>query len=178
MAANQPYLGAFLLKDEDADSDIIETLESVHRVGVFAQITSIFPASGPAPVAVKADAEKPAAEEIESLTAVLYPHRRIKITELLPARPGAGTGPKVPDVVEVDELIRKREIAAAAEAASGAAEVVHATPLIVEEVTPTSEGETVSRECRSRDATSTLLLTESYHSHCIPARVRRLHRQC
>lgn len=76
MKRGQPYLGAFLLKDEQADSDVITDISSVHPVGVFAQITSVFAAAnGPG----KED------EKEEGLTAVLYPHRRIKITDLLRA---------------------------------------------------------------------------------------------
>ncbi|KAJ2963605.1 hypothetical protein NQZ79_g1393 [Umbelopsis isabellina] len=71
----QPYVGAFLLKDEDLDVDTITSLDQVHRVGVFAQITSVFPASSNAKDGSKEDA---------GLTAVLYPHRRIRIQELLP----------------------------------------------------------------------------------------------
>jgi ATP-dependent Lon protease len=72
MKRGQPYLGAFLLK-EDTDSDIITDVNAVHSTGVFAQITSVFTASG------KDD------DKEEGLTAVLYPHRRIKITELVKA---------------------------------------------------------------------------------------------
>jgi Lon-like ATP-dependent protease len=76
MKRGQPYLGAFLLKDEQADSDVITDIDSVHPVGVFAQITSVFAAaSGPG----KED------EKEEGLTAVLYPHRRTKITDLVKA---------------------------------------------------------------------------------------------
>ena len=76
MKRGQPYLGAFLLKDEQADSDVITDINSVHPVGVFAQITSVFAAaSGPG----RED------EKEEGLTAVLYPHRRIKITDLVKA---------------------------------------------------------------------------------------------
>ncbi|PCH42097.1 ATP-dependent protease La [Wolfiporia cocos MD-104 SS10] len=71
MRRGQPYLGAFLLKDEHTDSDVISDINSVHPVGVFAQITSVFTAGG------KED------DKEEGLTAVLYPHRRIKITELV-----------------------------------------------------------------------------------------------
>ncbi|KAJ7048654.1 Lon protease C-terminal proteolytic domain-containing protein [Mycena amicta] len=79
MKRGQPYLGAFLLKDENADSDIITDLDSVHPVGVFAQITSVFGAAG--------RQVGPGGETVEEegLTAVLYPHRRIVITELLKA---------------------------------------------------------------------------------------------
>ena len=63
----QPYVGAFLFRNEDADGDVIESLDEVHHVGVFAQITSTYPLRGES-----------------GITAVLYPHRRIKITSLLP----------------------------------------------------------------------------------------------
>jgi ATP-dependent Lon protease len=74
LARGQPYLGAFLLKAGEGDSDTITDIDTVHKVGVFAQITSVFPASGS-----KDDKDG-------SLTVVLYPHRRIKITELVPTR--------------------------------------------------------------------------------------------
>ena len=64
----QPYVGAFLFKDESADKDVIEKMDDVHEVGVFAQITSVFPIQG----------------DEAALTAVLYPHRRIKMTALRP----------------------------------------------------------------------------------------------
>lgn len=87
MKRGQPYLGAFLLKDENADSDVITDISSVHPVGVFAQITSVFAATG------KDDKE-------EGLTAVLYPHRRIRLTELV--RAGSGEGPAVVETVEAE----------------------------------------------------------------------------
>lgn len=74
MKRGQPYLGAFLLKDENTDSDVITDINSVHPVGVFAQITSVFSANTGS-----------GEEKEEGLTAVLYPHRRIQITELLKA---------------------------------------------------------------------------------------------
>ena len=64
----QPYIGAFLFKDENADRDTIESMDEVHDVGVFAQITSAFPVHG----------------DDGALTAVLYPHRRIKMSALFP----------------------------------------------------------------------------------------------
>jgi Lon-like ATP-dependent protease len=63
----QPYIGAFLFKDENADGDTIENVDDVHDVGVFAQITSAFPVPG----------------DDGALTAVLYPHRRIKMSSLI-----------------------------------------------------------------------------------------------
>ncbi|KAF8072268.1 ATP-dependent protease La [Lyophyllum atratum] len=76
MKRGQPYLGAFLLKDENADTDVITDIDQVHSVGVLAQITSVFAATGTG---------KEGEEKEEGLTAVLYPHRRIKITKLLKA---------------------------------------------------------------------------------------------
>lgn len=70
----QPYIGAFLLKDDDADKDVIENPDDVHEVGTFCQITSAFPVQGEEP----------------SMTAVLYPHRRIKMTSLIPPNRAAG----------------------------------------------------------------------------------------
>ncbi|KAI8600565.1 Lon protease C-terminal proteolytic domain-containing protein [Dissophora ornata] len=70
MKRGQPYVGAFLLKDEELDIDTVTSMDQIHSVGVFAQITTVFPAS--------------AGSDEGSITAVLYPHRRIKIKELLP----------------------------------------------------------------------------------------------
>ena len=70
MKRGQPYVGAFLFKDESADKDVIENMDDVHDVGVFAQITSAFPVHG----------------DENGLTAVLYPHRRIKMSSLIAPR--------------------------------------------------------------------------------------------
>ena len=67
----QPYVGAFSFKDEKANKDVIDNREDVYDVGVFAQITGIFPIQG----------------DPESLTVVLYPHRRIRMSELLTPKP-------------------------------------------------------------------------------------------
>ncbi len=82
----QPYVGAFLFKDESSDKDIIEKIEDVHNVGVFAQITSAFPISG----------------EAESLTVVLYPHRRIKMSKLIP--PKIGSSQEAPVIIQAQEI--------------------------------------------------------------------------
>ena len=93
MKRGQPYLGAFLLKDEQADSDVITDVDSVHPVGVFAQITSVFAATS---VTGKED------DKEEGLTAVLYPHRRIKITDLVKA---GGSQPSTAQVEPVDSSV-------------------------------------------------------------------------
>lgn len=72
MRRGQPYIGAFLFKDETADTDTIESIDNVHNVGTFCQITSAFPVNN---------------GEESSLTAVLYPHRRIRMTSLTPPHP-------------------------------------------------------------------------------------------
>lgn len=83
MKRGQPYVGAFLLKDDTVDRDTIESIDEVHDIGVFAQITSAFPVHG---------ADK-------AITAVLYPHRRIKITDLIPANRKSDTDVEVPNVI-------------------------------------------------------------------------------
>ncbi|KAG8922528.1 ATP-dependent Lon protease pim1 [Tulasnella sp. 417] len=108
MKRGQPYLGAFLLKDEDADSDVITDIDSVHPVGVFAQITSVFPASG----SREDDKE-------ESITAVLYPHRRIRITELITP---STDKPSVVSVGEVAEALKQEETAEEDAGVAGSAE--------------------------------------------------------
>ncbi|EFX03248.1 mitochondrial serine protease [Grosmannia clavigera kw1407] len=83
----QPYVGAFLFKDENADADVIQSADEVYDVGVFAQITSAFPLHG---------------EGATGLTAILYPHRRIRLSTLIP--PGSGADTSTADiVVEADK---------------------------------------------------------------------------
>ncbi|KAK3292320.1 Lon protease C-terminal proteolytic domain-containing protein [Chaetomium fimeti] len=81
----QPYVGAFLFKDENADDDIIRNADDVHDVGVFAQVTSAFPMNSQS-------------GEGGGLTAILYPHRRIRLSSLIP--PGAADASKATPVAE------------------------------------------------------------------------------
>ncbi|KAI8930273.1 Lon protease C-terminal proteolytic domain-containing protein, partial [Entophlyctis helioformis] len=69
----QPYIGIFLAKDDTADKDIVTDESQVHKVGVFAQITNTYQ-TGP---------------DNSALTVVVYPHRRIRISELVQAQPPA-----------------------------------------------------------------------------------------
>ncbi|KAJ5671116.1 hypothetical protein N7507_000243 [Penicillium longicatenatum] len=48
MKRGQPYVGAFLFKDDNADGDVIENLDDVYDTGVFAQITAAYPLRGEA----------------------------------------------------------------------------------------------------------------------------------
>ncbi|KAE9397702.1 ATP-dependent protease La [Gymnopus androsaceus JB14] len=108
MARGQPYIGAFLLKEEEgkedeaSDRDVISSLDEVHPVGVFAQITSVFSATPNPAVAPESNADKSGEEPEEHLTAVLYPHRRIRITELLRSGAGSETTEARVEVVEED----------------------------------------------------------------------------
>ncbi|KAK5628367.1 hypothetical protein RRF57_004082 [Xylaria bambusicola] len=88
MKRGQPYIGAFLFKDENADEDVIRDPADVYETGVFAQITSAFPLTG----------------EKSGLTAILYPHRRIKMSSLIPpiipeARKAETESADVPDPI-------------------------------------------------------------------------------
>jgi len=100
MKRGQPYVGAFLLKDEEEDSDVIVSMDRVHRVGVFAQITSIFPAHSGS----KTD------DSEEGITAVLYPHRRIVIDELITPmpkdQPVPSQPPEAPKAITEQESIK------------------------------------------------------------------------
>lgn len=80
IAHGQPYIGAFLLKDSESDSDVITDLDQVHPVGVFAQITSVFSSADQKHQSAEGEEGEP---RPETLTAVLYPHRRIRIDELV-----------------------------------------------------------------------------------------------
>jgi Lon-like ATP-dependent protease len=90
MKRGQPYVGAFLFKDDNADGDVIEKLDDVYDTGVFAQITAAYPLRG----------------EANGVTAVLYPHRRIKITSLLP--PGENKDATPPAPTPEDKTTEKR----------------------------------------------------------------------
>ncbi|KAF1939987.1 ATP-dependent protease La [Clathrospora elynae] len=65
----QPYIGAFMFKDDTADKDVIHDASEVYDVGTFCQVTSAFPTG---------------TDENFAMTCVLYPHRRIKMTGLAP----------------------------------------------------------------------------------------------
>ncbi len=88
----QPYVGAFLFKDENADDDVIRNPDDVYDVGVFAQVTSAFPMNSQGGET--------------GLTAILYPHRRIRLSSLIP--PGAAdTSKATPAAEPVPEPIPK-----------------------------------------------------------------------
>ena len=93
MKRGQPYIGAFLLRDENADKDIIESMDDVYEVGTFCQVTSAFPVQGEEP----------------SMTAVLYPHRRIRMTSLIP--PGKKEEGQVPSAeFTIDNALEGKQV--------------------------------------------------------------------
>ncbi|KAF1913411.1 Lon protease C-terminal proteolytic domain-containing protein [Ampelomyces quisqualis] len=71
----QPYIGAFVFKDDKIDKDVIDDAGEIHDVGTFCQVTSAFPL---------ANGGGGAGEDNFAMTCVLYPHRRIKLTGLTP----------------------------------------------------------------------------------------------
>ncbi|KAF2489222.1 lon protease-like protein [Lophium mytilinum] len=86
MSRGQPYIGAFMFKDDNADKDTINSPDEIYDVGTFCQITSLFTV--------------PAGQNSEAATtAVLYPHRRIKMTSLI--KPNY-TGSKEGDTSKVE----------------------------------------------------------------------------
>ena len=75
----QSYVGAFLLKDQESSQDVINDPSEVYDVGTFCQVTGAFPAGH---------------GEDKALQAVLYPHRRIKLSELMPPNRGPPAAPE------------------------------------------------------------------------------------
>jgi Lon-like ATP-dependent protease len=66
----QPYIGAFVFKDDKVDKDVIHDANEIYDLGTFCQVTSAFPLAGGL------------GEDGYAMTCVLYPHRRIKMTSL------------------------------------------------------------------------------------------------
>jgi len=75
----QSYVGAFLLKDQESSQDVINDPSEVYDVGTFCQVTGAFPAGH---------------GEDKALQAVLYPHRRIRLSELIPPNRGPPAAPE------------------------------------------------------------------------------------
>ena len=104
LAHGQPYIGAFLFKDSESDADVITSVDQVHPVGVFAQITSTFEPPDKSKTLGKDGKEE--SPEPKALTVVLYPHRRIRIDELVNS---TQAGESVP-IARVVEEVQKGEM--------------------------------------------------------------------
>ncbi|KAK4984881.1 ATP-dependent Lon protease pim1 [Elasticomyces elasticus] len=75
----QPYIGAFMFKNPESKLDVINDPSEVHEIGTFCQVTSVLPSHQ---------------GEQKTMQAVLYPHRRIKLSQLMPpVRPGEAEEP-------------------------------------------------------------------------------------
>jgi len=86
MKRGQPYVGTFMFKDETKDEDVIHDVNDVYDVGVFAQITSAIPIHG----------------QDGAIMAILYPHRRIRLSSLVPPVSGEakkGDTPPAPEPI-------------------------------------------------------------------------------
>lgn len=60
-----PYIGIFLNSLDTCESDVIRNLKDINKVGVVAQIVNVIPLTG------------------TSATAIVYPHRRVRATDIL-----------------------------------------------------------------------------------------------
>lgn len=88
MKKGLPYVGLFLSKKDDSTStdllsesnDKIEALDEIYPVGTFAQIVNLIPSKG------------------EGITAIVFPHRRIRALELLPDSPAGVSKLRVENV--------------------------------------------------------------------------------
>lgn len=90
----QSYVGAFLLKDPQSSQDVINDPSEVYDVGTFCQVTGAFPAGH---------------GEDKALQAVLYPHRRIKLSELIPPNRGPPAAPEATSTESTASEVAKSE---------------------------------------------------------------------
>lgn len=82
----QPWIGIFLQNDETRPlNDQISALPEIKRVGVFAQVVNIFQSSNGAE---------------GGFTAIVYPHRRIRATDVVKAGDGTLSKIQIENVVE------------------------------------------------------------------------------
>lgn len=92
-----PFIGCFLFKDENMESDIIESKDQVFETGVLAQITSnVY--------------TKDKDTGVETLTTVLYPHKRIRIDELFAPSSETAVGGSRATFVDADDTHPKKQI--------------------------------------------------------------------
>lgn len=77
--SDQPWVGAFLLKDDTIDTDIVTSPDQVHQVGVFCRIVSTWHLRAN-PSKTPSDAKS--APEGDKLSVLLVPVRRISIEDV------------------------------------------------------------------------------------------------
>ncbi|KAJ3310549.1 ATP-dependent Lon protease pim1 [Boothiomyces sp. JEL0838] len=88
----QPYIGIFLAKDENSEKDVADSLNDVEKIGVFCQITNTYQ-TGP---------------DNSSLTVVVYPHRRIRITDISVGKEAENTEESSPVKIDPSNSILDR----------------------------------------------------------------------
>ncbi|KAJ3324757.1 ATP-dependent Lon protease pim1 [Boothiomyces sp. JEL0866] len=88
----QPYIGIFLAKDENSEKDVADSLQDVEKIGVFCQITNTYQ-TGP---------------DNSSLTVVVYPHRRIRITDISVGKEAENSEESAPIKVDPSNSILDR----------------------------------------------------------------------
>ncbi|KAJ1503690.1 ATP-dependent Lon protease pim1 [Coelomomyces lativittatus] len=86
--SSHPYVTAVLLKNEDADTDHVTSLEAIYRVGVFCQISNYFVHS----------------EDPNTLTVILYPHQRVRILDFAPTHPSLPSSSSNPSTTALETL--------------------------------------------------------------------------
>jgi len=86
----QPYIGAFMFKDNSVDKDVIHDRSEVYDVGTFCQVTSAFP--------VRSNED-----DAFAMTCVLYPHRRIRMTGLTAPTAAAANKDTAPAAFPADK---------------------------------------------------------------------------
>eukprot|EP00158_Paraphelidium_tribonemae_P006995 Partr_v1_DN28064_c2_g1_i2_m57226 putative ATP-dependent serine protease that mediates the selective degradation of misfolded, unassembled or oxidatively damaged polypeptides as well as certain short-lived regulatory proteins in the mitochondrial matrix. May also have a chaperone function in the assembly of inner membrane protein complexes. Participates in the regulation of mitochondrial gene expression and in the maintenance of the integrity of the mitochondrial genome. Binds to mitochondrial DN len=80
LASGEPYIGAFMTRDDERDVDTVSDLKDIHRVGVFAQL-------------LRADDVTDTAGMEGAVTATIFPHRRVRIESLLSPSGLSGDSP-------------------------------------------------------------------------------------
>ena len=76
----QPWLGAFMTRQDDYDLDHLTSIDDVHRVGVFAQIIRVNDPSTAATGSL--DSSGGDGEDSGEFMATILPHRRLRLTEI------------------------------------------------------------------------------------------------
>lgn len=162
----QPYVGAFMLKNSENDTDVIENKDDVYNIGVLAQITSAFPSKD----------EKTGKE---TMTALLYPHRRIQLNDLTPpVKVEHIEGEETPEEPEVEEVkgeeTEERTVDSSQRARMPKIEDIIVEKVVDKHLTPSKEPKTEEvtanesnddeaegKQLVNRDASETQLVKES-----------------
>lgn len=111
-----PWVGAFLLKDNSEDTDIITSREQVHPVGVFCRIVSTWHSRPAAPRENGSKSTSSAPPEGDKLSVLLIPLRRIAIEDVF--MPGSITLPSPVDTTPAESSAEPATVQAPSEQAT------------------------------------------------------------